>query len=113
MYDLILQTAIVISVAAMIYLLARAVPRAQDDDQLAADQQHFYFEELIAKIPLTKMDAWFSFLLAKFLRRLHIITLKFDNLLHRSLVAVRHHHQKDTAAKNSFIEELGEKEEEL
>ena len=106
MFDFILQISIIISLAAIIYLLARAVPRVRDEDLITATES--YFEKLIVKIPIHKIDSWFGAAVAKFLRRLRVIVLKLDNLLHRSITSVNHKHKHHE--KNSFIDELNGKE---
>ena len=105
-FDFILQISMVISLAAIIYLLARAVPRVRDEDLIIATES--YFEKLAAKVPIHKIDTWFGAAVAKFLRRLRLIVLKLDNLLHRSITSVNHKHQYPE--KNSFIDELNGKE---
>ena len=102
MFDFILQLSIVISLAAIIYLLARAVPRVRDEDLITATES--YFERLIAKVPVHKIDTWFGLVVAKFLRRLRVIVLKLDNLLHRSIASVNHKHKHHE--KSSFMDEL-------
>ncbi len=81
----------------MIYLLARSIPRVKDEE--LAISNHNYFDQLIAKIPISKIDNWFNMFVAKFLRRLRIIVLKFDNLLHRQIISVHqngNHHTNNS-----------------
>ena len=100
MFDLILQISMVISLSAIVYLLARAVPRVSDD----VGTEESYIDRWLSNIPVGKIDVWFSMLLAKFLRRLRVIVLKIDNLLHRSIASVNHNHKH--SEKKTLIEDL-------
>ena len=110
MYDLILQLSLIISISTMIYLLARSIPRVKDEELVVSN--HNYFDRLASKIPISQIDIWFNMFVAKFLRRLRIIVLKFDNLLHRQITSVHKngHHQ---ANNSSLAEDLNTKEDEV
>lgn len=108
MYDLILQLAMVLSLSAIVYLLARALPRVRDEDVLVRGD---YFERLVAKIPISKIDAWFALLIAKFLRRLRVIILKFDNVLHRSITSAHRSHNGHVS-RPSFLDSMTKDEQE-
>ncbi len=79
MYNFILQTIIMVSIATIIYLFARAVPRVQDSAMQSRSRD--YFGELFDKLPLEKADAFMSMLLERFLRNFKVFILKLDNLL--------------------------------
>lgn len=83
MYNFILQTIIMVSLGAVIYLFARAVPRV--DDSAPSKQSRDYIEELLNKLPLEKADAFLSALFEKTLRKLKVVILKLDNLLTKHL----------------------------
>ncbi|MCX6703055.1 MAG: hypothetical protein NTW60_04350 [Candidatus Wolfebacteria bacterium] len=78
MYGFILQILMMSSLALMIYLVARAVPRVGDD---IAGSPANRFDKLIAVIPLEKIDAAFGIFLEKFLRRTRLFLLKVDNII--------------------------------
>lgn len=81
MYNFILQTAVVLSLGVIIYLLARAVERSGNVS--APDQSSNAFDKFIAKIPLAKIDAVLNSFFGKFLRKSKVIVMKVDNLLNQ------------------------------
>lgn len=83
MYDLILQVIIMLSLAAMIYLVARVVPRVSE--MAAPANQKNYLDGLVRKIPFEKIDAFLNSLVAKILRKAKILVLKLDNLISHNL----------------------------
>ena len=87
MYDFILRIALVISLSAMIYLLARVVARVKDEDFTHSEED--FIDKWLAQIPVAKIDNWLHLTAAKFLRRLRVIVLKFDNLLHGYLMRIK------------------------
>lgn len=111
MYDLILQLSLIISLSIMIYLLARSVPRVKDEE-LATIPIQSYFDQWIAKIPISKIDVWFNMFMAKFLRRLRIIVLKLDNLLHRQITSV-HQNGNHQINNSNLTEDLNKQEDQI
>lgn len=79
MYDFILQIIIIVSLAVLVYLVARVVPRISE--MVVPTSQKNYLDELIKKIPLDKIDAFLNSLIAKVLRKAKIFVLKLDNLI--------------------------------
>jgi hypothetical protein len=79
MYNFILQTIVMASLAVIIYLFARAMPRVSEssDQKQGGD----YIEELLNKLPLEKADAFVSMAMEKMLRKFKVLILKVDNLL--------------------------------
>ncbi len=77
MYDFILQIIVMASLAVLVYLVARAIPRVSEmpTNTLKRD----YVGEIAKKIPFEKIDAFLNSFAAKFLRKAKIITLKLDN----------------------------------
>lgn len=94
----------------MIYLLARSIPRVKDEE--LAVSNHNYFDQLVAKIPISKIDAWFNMFMAKFLRRLRIIVLKIDNLLHRQITSA-HQNGNHHSNNSNLADDLNKQENEL
>lgn len=80
MYDFILQLLIMVSLAVLIYLVARTIPRIDENVVLTASKNSF-FGKLVSKIPLEKLDFMFNNLLEKILRRFKIVVMKLDNIL--------------------------------
>lgn len=79
MYNFILQITAVLSLGAVIYILARAVERASETSQ--ADRESNRFDKLVAKLPLAKVDAALNSFFGKFLRKSKVVVMKVDNLL--------------------------------
>ncbi len=66
----------------MIYLIARAAPRVGDSEEsFEKFSCSSRLDRLIAKIPFDEIDATLSIFVEKFLRKLKLLLLKWDNLL--------------------------------
>lgn len=87
MYNLILQLATFSSLAVIVYLMARAVPRVKDDG--APAHAPGAFDRLLSKLPLEAMDARLNSASEKVLRKLKVFVMKVDNLLNQYLKRVR------------------------
>ncbi len=85
MYDFLLQIIFFTSLAFIIYLLARTLPRVSEEEAASGSLKENYFDKLIKKLPLDKIDVAFNLFTGKILRRLKIVILKIDNLLNRLL----------------------------
>ncbi len=83
MYNFILQTIVMLGMAAIIYLFARAMPRVSESSVQSKGGD--YIEELLNKIPFEKADAFVSMLIEKALRNLKVVILKLDNLVTKHL----------------------------
>lgn len=83
MYGLILQSIVLLSLGVVIFLMAKAVSRIQENPGVANStaSQTNYLDRLLDKIPLNKLDAFISNFLSKILRRLKVCVLKVDNLI--------------------------------
>lgn len=79
MHDFILQMALMGSLGAMAYLIARAVPRVSDGE--AHREPHGKFDAWLGSLPLERVDAFLNTSLEKALRKTKIGVLKVDNLL--------------------------------
>jgi hypothetical protein len=84
MYNFILQFLIMTSLAIIIYLVARATPRI-DENIVFSKSKNSFFDNIAYKLPLEKIDLISSNLLEKLLRRVKIIILKIDNILTKKL----------------------------
>lgn len=67
------------SLAVIIYLFARAMPRVSESS--GQSKEGDYIGELLNKLPLEQADAFVSMVMEKTLRKLKVIILKLDNLL--------------------------------
>lgn len=72
-----------LSLAVMIYLVARSVPRV--GELITPSDKKSYLENWLKKVPWHKIDSLINSVGGKFLRRLKIIILKFDNLVSKYL----------------------------
>ena len=84
MYDFLLQTIFFSSIAFVIYLMARALPRVQDQTETTGTKPD-YFGQMMKKLPLEKVDSAVNSFLSKLLRKLKIVILKIDNLVNKLL----------------------------
>ena len=80
MLDFILQISIIVSLCAVIYLFARALPRVGGEDIARAPKKR-RFEEFFKKLPLKKIDEAMSAFLEKILRKFRVVLLKFENFI--------------------------------
>ena len=83
MYNFVLQTIVMLSLGAIIYLFARALPRVLET--ASSEPRKNYLEDFFRKFPLEKADAFSSYWLERFLRKLKIVVLRLDNLLSKHL----------------------------
>lgn len=103
MYDLVLHLVLVASLAVMIYLLARALPRVVDESGAI---QSGVFDRMVDKLPLQRIDLIISSLAERLLRKAKILVLKFDNVINSYLEQLRRH---SPALKQRQGEQLKEK----
>lgn len=68
-----------LSLGAVIYLIARAMPRVSEAPAPAVKKNHF--DELVKQIPFEKIDAFLNAAAAKILRRAKVLIMKTDNLV--------------------------------
>lgn len=75
MTDFILQLAVFLSLGAIVYILARAIPRIEEEERT----QNLFFGRLAAHLPVHKFDAALASFLEKNLRKMRVVLLKVDN----------------------------------
>jgi hypothetical protein len=68
-----------LSLGTMVYLVARALPRVQDNE--ADQKQYGKIDALLAALPLERIDAFIYYSLEKTLRKIKVAVLKIDNLV--------------------------------
>lgn len=71
------------SLGALVYIMARAVPRVGERVNVSSPAK--YFDNLIKRIPLEKIDGFLSALAEKSLRKVKIWILKMDNIVSNHL----------------------------
>ncbi len=78
------------SLGAIIYLIARAAPRVGDNEESFKKFSYSSrLDRLIAKIPFDDIDAFLSIFVEKFLRKLKLLLLKWDNLLSEHIKKIK------------------------
>lgn len=101
MYNFILQTILMSSLAAIIYLFARALPRVNESS--SQKQGGDYIEELLNRLPFEKADAFVSMTMEKVLRKTKVFVLKLDNILTTHLKNLK---PTIGAGKNEAVDQL-------
>lgn len=76
-----------VSLATIIYLFARAVPRVQDSATQVRGRD--YIGDFFDKLPLEKADAFLSMFLERLLRSFKVVILKLDNILTNHLKSLK------------------------
>lgn len=102
MYDFIVHITLVGSMAIMIYLLARALPRVTDDNGVMPSG---VFDRLVEKLPLQRIDLMISAFFEKILRKLKILLSKFDNTINGYLIQIRKHSPAVKASEQPNLKE--------
>lgn len=90
MYSFLTNIIMLVSLAVMIYLLARALPRVSDADHNTVTHTSA-FDKLMDRLPMERLDTALSSFLEKFLRKLKLIVLKIDNVINNYLAQIKRH----------------------
>lgn len=88
MYSFLVNIILFASLAVMIYLLARALPRITDEEHIIEVHVSF-FDRLIDRLPMERIDIVLSSFLEKILRKFKIFFAKLDNLINSHLARVK------------------------
>ena len=84
MYNFVIEMSMVVSLAVMVYLLTKAVPRITEAGEPVTHPLNA-FDRFIAKLPLDKVDRGLHSFFEKFLRKSKIVLSKIDNRLNTHL----------------------------
>ena len=87
MYDLILRLLTFCSLGVMVYLLARALPRLSD----GGSTEISFFDRLIDRLPLERIDLVITSLIARFLNRAKVIVARLDSIVNSYIEQIRLH----------------------
>lgn len=79
MYDLVLQIIVFGSLGFIIYLMARALPRVEDN--VHPPRGPNWVERVFSKIPMSRLDSDINNFLARFLHRLRALILKLESFV--------------------------------
>ena len=111
MYSFIVNIALFASLALMIYLLARALPRITDELHEAVAPVSF-FDRLIDRLPLERIDIVISTTLEKMLRKFKLFISKLDTVVGTHLNRVKKsspiHKEKEGAVLKEKMEAMAE-----
>src|SRR3989338_7034843 len=83
MYNFFFQSAIVLSLGVILYLLSRAIPRISDSHEI--NHAPNFFDRLIKKIPISRIDSALNLFLEKLLRKIKVLVMKADNLINTGI----------------------------
>lgn len=98
MIEFILIDILLISLGVILYIIAQALPRVDDNPEMV-EKKNFLDRFAHSDVP-EKLDGMFNMFLLKFLKRIKILTLKLDNALSRQLKKIR----SDENEKKSIID---------
>ena len=107
-FDFLLQIFLYSSFGVLIYLLSRGVPRIEDGHKGVHGAD--FFDRMLAKLPLKKMDSWLNVALSKILRRSKVFSMKFDNFVHSHLEKLKKS-ENINSQENKIKTEILDKEE--
>lgn len=88
MLDFIIQLTIVGSLALMIVILARALPRIAEDDGRVKSNGAI-LDRVMQRIPTATIDVAISGFLEKVLRKIRVVNLKLENLINSGIHRLR------------------------
>jgi len=87
MSDFIIQSVIFVSLAVLLFLILRALPKMEELKE--SDTSKAEGKKYLTSINLEKADDLVGRIIEKFLRRLKIFTLRFDNVLSKTLGKIK------------------------
>jgi hypothetical protein len=88
LYNFILETVIFAGIGTLILILARALPRIEDENAVNRSRKG-RLSKIAKKIPLDKIDDSLNLVLHKALRKIKVMIMKADNLVTEKLKNVR------------------------
>ncbi len=106
MIRFIIQTLIMLSLGAMLYLMAKALPRIEDENE---DAMHMHHSRVMAYVE--KLDELFKVSLEKALRRLRVWLLRLDNFISKKLNRFKKNTTKDVKPSLTGEEDKEDREE--
>ena len=102
LFKFILQMLIMLSLGAIVYLMARALPRISETDTSAPAGPivpHWFMTYI------EKFDEWLLFVLEKILRKFRLLILKVDNVITQKLHRFKKETPKETALPDGILKE--------
>ncbi|KKU14780.1 hypothetical protein A3A20_00840 [Candidatus Wolfebacteria bacterium RIFCSPLOWO2_01_FULL_45_19] len=93
MYNFILQLIIFASLGAIIYVIARALPRVEGED-INSNKRLSLLDSVFSSKTLDKADVFVKVILEKILRRMKIIVMRADNFVSENLGKIKENGDK-------------------
>jgi hypothetical protein len=103
MYDLLLQISLFLSIAAVLYVLVRAVPRISETGERLHPAGKF--DRVLGKLPLHQIDGHLNRFFEKTLRRLKVIILRADNTVNMRLNKIKQTNGNGNSSKPYLFEQ--------
>jgi len=89
-----------LSLGTIIYLMARAVPRVEDEAVRDINHQKNKFDLFFSYLRVEKFDIIFNNFVEKLLRKLKLLLMKLDNFTNNSLNKVKKYKMNGNGEKN-------------
>lgn len=104
MYDFLLQIFFVSSLAVIIYLMARALPRLANGEE--PKNLYYYLEHWLEKLPVHKMDERLNSYFFKTLKKVRVVVMRVDNKIVRGLNRIKKNGENGNGHGNGSIQDL-------
>ena len=89
MYEFLLQIILIAGLGAMVYILARALPRVPEVDGAPSAPLPARLERWVKKLPLAEIDAAILSFLEKVLRKVRVVIMKIENAVNSGISRLR------------------------
>jgi len=89
MYNFILEIFIMLGLGTMIYIVARAAPRIEDETAGNSADEKSKFDVLFSYLRVEKFDVIFNNFAEKLLRKLKLLSMRLDNFTNNYLDKVK------------------------
>ncbi|MBN2197954.1 hypothetical protein JW698_02080 [Candidatus Wolfebacteria bacterium] len=117
MYNFILQIIVMLSLGAMIYLMARIIPKISDEVQNEFIRPETKFDKLFSSSRFEKFDTVFNNFIEKILRKVKLLLMRMDNATNNYLDKVKEYKINSNGSKKeeklNLFENISEEKEEL
>lgn len=104
MYDFVLQLFLVSSLALIVYLLARALPRVEEEE--TCPKFFNCMERWFKKLPLAKIDNSLNNYFEKTLRKARVVVMKADNAINKHLNNRKNNNGADNGSSSDLIDQI-------
>ncbi len=87
MYDFLLQLFFISSLAVMVYLMARALPRVANGEE--PKNFYYYLEQWLERLPVHKVDERLNNYFFKTLKKVRVVVMRVDNKIVHGLNRIK------------------------